>query len=124
MKTQKLDSFLKRIPSVVLAIFTLIVATIVMSVVGEIMHFDRVSYLAYSLNGLIIAGGSFYIIKNKPKSFWYVLPITNAITIISAFIEPTFWRGLMWIPICGGWVVTIIAVIVAVRIGIKETSEI
>jgi hypothetical protein len=124
MKTQKLDSFLKRIPSVVLALLTLVVATFVMFFVGEsIEQFDRESYIAYSLDGLIIAAGCYYIIKNKPKSLWYVLPITNAMTIISAFVEPNFWRGHMWIPICGGWVVTIIAVLVASRIGRREIPQ-
>ena len=125
MKTNRLDLLLKKYPSAVLAIFTLVAATIVTFGVGtSIEHFDRVGYIAYGLSGLIIAIGCFFIIRVNPKSLFYVPIISNALLIISSVVEPNFWHTPMWIPICGGWVLTLILSIVASRIGKRDASEV
>jgi hypothetical protein len=55
--------------------------------------------------------------------------IINAVFILSAFIEPNFWKqppdgiGIpMWLPIICGWILTIFASILAVWQGNKKTD--
>ena len=93
MKADGLNLSLRNVPSGILAVFTLIVATIVLFGVGEsIQQFDGVGHTAYILNDLVIALGCFFIIRANPKSLWYVPLICNAISIIAAFVEPNFWQ--------------------------------
>jgi hypothetical protein len=125
MKTDEQHSFLETIPSWALAVYTLIGATIILFVVGEsIQRFERVGYIAYILNDLVLATGCFFIIRTNPKSLWYVLLICNAVSIIAAFVEPTFWRTSLWIPNCAGWALMIIVAIVARRIGKRTASKV
>lgn len=117
------SSFFSTLPSGVLAVFTWIIATIVMFVVGSAFeHYDRVSTIAYLLNAVIIAAGCFFIIRANPKSIWYVPFICNISSILSAVREPDFWRSPVWIPVCSGWVLSIIASLVAVRINNNNTK--
>jgi hypothetical protein len=118
VKIKKTNSFLYIFPSGVLALFTLLIATIIMFLIGSLLEsFDRESIIAYILNAVIITIGCFFIIRINPKSIWYVLPISNFVLILSAFLEPNFWKGIMWIPICSGWILNIITSITAALIG-------
>jgi hypothetical protein len=47
--------------------------------------------------------------------------LCNIIGIISAIYEPTFWKGSLWIVICSGWILSIIASIIGMMIG-KRTA--
>ena len=104
------NSILFKIKSVWLALLCLIVFTIVLVVVDELVHsFDEGGNTSYILFGLLSATACFFIIKQNPKSIWYVPLIINSLTIISASIEPFFWKlppdasGIpMWIPACIG----------------------
>ena len=123
MKTDGPNSFLRSIPSGALAVFTLVGATIVLfGGAALLQQFDKVGYMAYILNDLVIALGCFFIIRANPKSLWYVPLICNAISIVAAFAEPNFWHSSLWIPNCTGWVLTIIVSIVAWRIGKREAA--
>ena len=123
-KVKKL--FLASFPSGVSALLSLIVFTIVLFVFGDLLNsFDPSSAIAYALFGLLSATACFFIIKQNPKSIWYVPLIINAFLIFSAIVETNFWRpppdnlpGIpMWIPICGGWVLSITTSIIGARIG-------
>ena len=111
------------IPSIFLALIVCAVSTILVFIVAEILAFDRESYIAYSFGSILIAAGCYFIIADNPKSFWYVPVVSNALLILASIIEPNFWRGNMWIPICSGWFVTINASIMAFIIGRKQTSN-
>jgi CDP-diglyceride synthetase len=120
-------SFLASFPSGVSALLSLIVFTIVLFVVDELVHsFDEGGITAYALFGLLSATACFFIIKQNQKSIWYVPLIINAFLIFSAIIEPYFWRnppevpsGIppMWIPVCSGWVLSIVVSIIGARMG-------
>jgi hypothetical protein len=124
MKTNGKKSFLAGIPSWALALLTLIGATILMFVIGEglVPHMkikgeigDAISDILY---GIIIAVCCYFIVKKNPKSIWYVLLICNAFVIIAAIAEPGFWISTsMWIPMCGGLVLSIITSIIGARKG-------
>jgi uncharacterized membrane protein HdeD (DUF308 family) len=119
-------SFLASFPSGVTALLSLIVFTLVLFVVAELLDsFDPSSAITYSLFGLLSATACFFIIKQNPKSIWYVPLIINAFLIFSAIVEENFWKpppdnlpGIpMWIPICGGWVLSIVVSIIGARMG-------
>jgi hypothetical protein len=127
MKTKEKKSFLAGIPSWALALLTLFVATSIMFGVGEGLvpnlkiREETGDALSYGLYGIIIAVCCYFIIKKNPKSFWYVLLICNAVVILDAIARPDFWiRTSMWIPMCGGLVLSIITSIIAARLGKRK----
>ena len=126
MKPNRKKSFLAGIPSWALALLTLFGATLIMFVVAEgLVPYMKIKEetgeaLSGVLYGIIIAVCCYFIVKKNPKSFWYVLLICNAFVIIAAIAEPGFWISTsMWIPMCGGLVLSIIASIIGARKGRK-----
>jgi uncharacterized membrane protein HdeD (DUF308 family) len=122
-------SFLASFPSGVSALLSLIVFTFVLFVIADLLNsFDPSSAITYALFGLLSAIACFFIIKQNPKSIWYVPLIINAFLIFSAIVEENFWRpppdnlpGIpMWIPICGGWVLSIIASLIGAWMGRRK----
>ena len=115
------------IPSWGLALLTMFLAFVVLMVVGDIItaifkipESDIGDLVFYILYNLIIAGGCFYICRQNPKSIWYVPVLCNIIGIISAIIERNFWISSLWIVICSGWVLSIIASIIGAQTGRKK----
>lgn len=126
---QNKNSNLFGIPAWVLALLTMFLAFGVLMIVGEIVlavfkisESDAGDLVFYLLYNLIIAGGCFIICKHNPRSIWYVPVICNIAGILSAIIEPNFWTGALWMVICGGWVLSVIASIAGVKSGSKKTS--
>ena len=126
MKTNKRNSFLARTPSWALALLTLFGATIVLFSIAEgLGPYIKINEatgeaISYCLNGIIIAVCCYFIVKRNPKSIWYVLLICNAFVILPAIVEPNFWISTsMWIPMCGGLVLSIITSIIGARKGRK-----
>ena len=113
------------IPSFVLAIICLVIFTLVTAIVDEFID----GTFAMALFGLLSATACYLIIKQYPKSVWYVPLIINAIFIIAAFFEPNFWKrppdfnGIpMWLPVFCAWILTIIASIIGVWQGNKKAA--
>jgi len=128
MKTDGGKSFLTRIPSWALALLTLFGATIVLFGIAEgLGPYVKINEatgeaISYCLNGIIIAVCCYFIVKRNPKSIWYVLLICNAFVILPAIVEPNFWISTsMWIPMCGGLVLSIFASIIGARQGRRIT---
>jgi hypothetical protein len=126
MKANGKKSFLAGIPSWALSLLTLFGATLIMFVVAEgLVPYMKIKEetgdaLSSVLYGIIIAVCCYFIVKKNPKSFWYVLLICNAVVIIDAIARTDFWiRTSMWIPMCGGLVLSIITSIIAARKGRK-----
>ena len=115
METKKKSTIFSGIPSWALALFTLIGAFIVLFAVGTwvgnspIINAEMDQVITYVIFDILIVVGCYFIVKRNPKSIWYVPLICNAIGIIMAIVEPTFWMTSLWMPICGGWVLSIIA---------------
>ena len=126
METTGIKSFLQGIPSWVLAVITLIVVSIVLFGLGEgvgnifKLNENIAGAIPYIILDVLIAAGCFYIVKWNPKSIWYVPLICNVLGIISAIVEPTFWKTSLWMFICSGWVLSIIASIIGARVGNKS----
>jgi hypothetical protein len=120
MKTNGKHSFLVTVPSVVLALLTFVGTFILLFAIAEGVGGKIGEPLAYILYDLVTAGCCFIIIKHNPSSIWYVPLICNLVGIIAAIVEPSFWITSMWIPVCGGWVLSIIASIIGALIGRKK----
>jgi hypothetical protein len=81
---------------------------------GEQKLGEAVAYIIY---GLFIATACFFICRHNPKSLWYGPILCNAMGIISAIVEPTFWITPLWMFICGGWVLSVIGAISGAKRG-------
>ena len=118
-------SFLET-PSAVLAIITVVGATIVLFGIGEgLGSFIKIKgnigeAIPYILYDIVIACCCYFIVKQNPGSIWYVPVICNVLGLISAIVEPNFWITAMWIFICGGWVLSIVASIIGSRMGKRK----
>ena len=126
-ESQGKKPYLWGIPSWGLALLTMFLAFVILMVVGDIItaifkipESDIGGLVFYILYNLIIAGGCFYICRQNPKSIWYVPVLCNIIGIISAIIERNFWISSLWIVICSGWVLSIIASLIGARLGSKK----
>lgn len=95
------------------------------ALLGSILPIDEdiSEGIAYVLLGIIIAASCYFICKHNPKSVWYVPIIANIFGIFAAIVEPNFWITYLWILICGGWVLSIIASILGAKVGRGSSLE-
>jgi uncharacterized phage infection (PIP) family protein YhgE len=116
------------IPSWGLALLTMFLTFIVLMVlvsistaVFKIKESNIGDLVFYILYGIVVAVCCYFIVKKNPKSIWYVPIICNTIGIIAAIVEPNFWISTsMWIPMCGGLVLSIITSIIGARVGKRK----
>lgn len=132
MNINKKISFLSGIPSwglAVIAFVAPIVFTIILLFSGDILKLDQrinedvADLIFYILFDLFIASCCFFIVRQNPKSIWYVPIICNAVGIFSAIAEPNFWISSLWIVICGGWGLSIIASITGYYVGKRSVAK-
>ncbi len=118
MKTKNRKSILTGIPSWASALIVLSVLFVAVMAIPE-SNEDKpiLEAIALIIYGVLNALCCFFIVKENPKSIWYAPLIINAILIFSAIGEPNFWRTSMWIFVCSGWILCIIASIVGAKIG-------
>jgi membrane-associated HD superfamily phosphohydrolase len=126
MKATKKKSVLYGIPAWGLAGLALVVPVIFMILLlflgdlvkmDERMNEDITDSVFYILYGIFIALICFYIVRQNPNTIWFVPILCNAVGIYSAIDEPTFWVSSLWMFICGGWVLSIIASIIGYYLG-------
>jgi hypothetical protein len=112
MEDNKRKSFLVIIRSVGFALITFIVGFfVIMGIIdGQLIKVN--SIIGFILYDLLIAVACFYIVKQNPKSIWYVPLICNVYSIAGAFIDPGF---------LGTLILSIIASIIGVRAGKRNT---
>jgi len=129
METKKKKLFLAGVPSYALAIITLIGAFIVLFGVGTwVSHSTIISEkidqgITYVIFDVLIATGCYFIVRQNPRSIWYVPLICNALGIISAIVEPTFWVTSFWMLIIGGWVLSLIASFLGMWVGRRAATN-
>ena len=118
------------IPSALLAILTLFGVTILAYGIGVGLGSEGLGILKDSIDEvsafiiylLVIAPCCFFIVKQNPRSIWYVPIICNLISIIQAIVLPGFWTTASWwgIIACSGWALSIIASILGSRMGRRK----
>jgi hypothetical protein len=121
---EKKMSLLSDVPTWALAILIFIGVNIVYYVSDALLTpHSQTGIISNILNDILIAAGCFFLVRRNPKSIWYVPLMFNALLIISSIVEPNFWKTLMWISICGGWVLSIIASIIGARVGRRAADS-
>ena len=124
MTTNKKKSFLTGIPSWASALFIFLVELILIVALPDTLGESATGEaLIWTTVGVVNAICCFFIVKQNPKSIWYVLLIINALFIIMAVVmavigEDTNLRDLLFL--CGIVVLSIIASIIGARIGRKS----
>ena len=96
------------------------------ALLGSILPIDKniSEGIVYIVFNIIVAAACFFICKYNPNSVWYAPMICNAVGIISAIVEPNFWITNLWIFICSGWLLSIIAAIAGRTIGKRLVQEV
>ena len=121
METIQKKTIFAKAPSWLLAVLVFIIAAIVLTITDSIWTPRTETGLnSHLINDLIIAFGCFFIVRLNPKSIWYVPIICNALLLLSSFAEPNFWKSSMVLPICGGWVLSVIVSIIAAQQGKRK----
>lgn len=77
----------------------------------------------YIIYNLIIATGCFFICRQDYKSVWYVPVLCNLPGIFSAIVEPNFWISSLWIIICSGWILSLVAAFAGSYVGKKNLTR-
>jgi hypothetical protein len=131
MKTNNKKSFLSGIPPWGLAGIALVVPilfTVIIFILGDLLKMnerfneDIADSIFYVILDLFIAACCFFIVRQNPKTIWYVPVLCNAVGIWSAIDEPNFWISSLWMFICGGWVLSIIASITGYYCGRRSAA--
>lgn len=76
--------------------------------------------LVFLIWGVINTICCFLIVRQNPKSIWYVPLIINAFMTYAGSTETDSWNSIIVISLCGAWLLSIIASIIGVRIGRRE----
>ena len=132
MKSISNISFISRTPSWISSLVTSIIAAFILFIYLLLYGFlsfaspeDEIlgsTIIPFTLYYLIIFILGFYIVKRNPKSVWYVPINLNLIGIIFSLFESSFWKDpKIWIPLCVGWLLTILVVIIGAWIGKKSS---
>jgi uncharacterized membrane protein YwaF len=119
MKTNDKKTFLPIILSAGLALLTMVAATFVCAILVE----KRVGqYMPYIIYDLLIAIGCFFIIKQNPRSIWYVPLICNAFGIFTVLL-PDSLNSHERILIYSGWVLSLIVSRIGAQLGKRTASR-
>ncbi len=128
MKTKEQKS-LFGIPSWGLSLLTALFSMIILFFLASLLHYrmripenisDGIASIIYDI---IIVIACFFICRHNPKSIWYVPILCNTMGIISAIVEPNFWiTPMLWIFICGGWVLSLIGAISGAMVGALKSN--
>ncbi len=125
MKTKEKRYFFSKIPSwglsLITAVISFLLLFVIFSLLSSILKIEKnlsevIAYISY---GVIVAIACFFICRHNPKSLWYATILCNAMGIITAIIEPTFWITSLWVFICSGWVLSLIGGISGSMVGRK-----
>lgn len=76
--------------------------------------------LVFLIWGVVNAICCFFIVRQTPKSIWYVPLIINAFLTYAAVTETNSWKSIILISLCGAWLLSIIASIIGARMGIQK----
>ena len=123
-KPKAKKAFLAGIPSWGLALITLVIAfTPFMYIAEEYTRHGElgiVGVIILILYYLLLIIACFFIVRQNPKSIWYVILICNACTMGMA-LSGDFWTTELWKLLGGEFVLSIIAAIIGAFLGRRTT---
>ncbi|MEI6050576.1 MAG: hypothetical protein WCS03_16885 [Bacteroidota bacterium] len=76
--------------------------------------------LVFLIWGFVNAICCFFIVRQNPKSIWYVLLIINVFLTYAAITESDFLGNIILISLCCAWFLSIIASIIGARMGRRK----
>ena len=91
---------------------------VLMAIGEELVDTETEEILAFIILGVVNVICCFFIVRQNPKSIWYVPLIINVLYIISAFVESM--KASDWIAICGIFILSLIASIIGARMGRRK----
>jgi len=112
--------------SPMLAIYALIGGIVVFIVIPEgWVNVDNKTSITLVLLiwGVINTICCFFIVRQNPKSIWYVPLIINVFMTYAGSTETDSWNSIIVISLCGAWLLSIIGSIIGVRIGRRKTTS-
>ena len=117
------ESFKAGMASLGWASVVLLITTFVfLFAIGESITVGKgiVGFMVYFLIAyyIVLAVSCFLIVKKNPKSFWFVPLVCNALTIVGAITDSSFWKDKELIVVfCSALVLSIIASIIGALVG-------
>jgi len=113
------------IVSTSLALSAFIVLTVLWFVftiwLGLIGSKDMIGMMILYLYYIAIAISCFFIVRQNPSSIWYVPILCNGLFIYFSLAKINFWTDpMIWIPICCGFILTIIVSMLGAWRGKKD----
>lgn len=72
----------------------------------EAINTRQAAYIAYMVYNLFIAVSCYFICRRYPSSIYLVVPLANAMGIISSILETGFWDSSLWILVVSGWILS------------------
>jgi hypothetical protein len=123
----KSESFKAGMASLGWASVVLLLTTFVFFIaIGESMTEGKgiVGFMVYFLITyyIVLAVSCFLIVKKNPRSFWFVPLVCNALTIVAAITDSSFWKDTkLTFVFCSALVLSIIASIIGALVGRRRT---
>ena len=77
--------------------------------------------LVFLLWGVVNTISCFFIVRQNPKSIWYVPLIINAFLTYAFSAEADSWNSIIAISLCCAWLLSIIASIIGLQMGRRKT---
>ena len=123
MKTNKKKSFLSELPAWASTLIAMVIIFFVAMLIPEQVTESRTGeVIGYFVWGLLNATCCFFIVRQNPKSIWYVPLIINAFMTFGGITEADSWNNIIVIALCGAWLLSISASIIGVRMGRESNS--
>jgi hypothetical protein len=122
MKTNKKKSILAELPAWASALIAMVIIFFVAMLIPEqVTESTTGEIIAYFVWGLLNAVCCFFIVKQNPKSFWYVPLIINSYFILPVILEHNELKD--WLFYCGTYALSIIVSVVGAGIGKRTTNS-
>ena len=122
MKTNKKKSILAELPAWASALIAMVIIFFVVMAVPESVSGNTTGeVIGYYVWGLLNATCCFFIVRQNPKSFWYVPLIINWYFVLPAIFEENEWKD--WLFYGGTFVLSIIVSIIGAKIGKKTPNS-
>jgi len=123
--TKEKKTYKAAIVSSSLALSAFILLTVLLLVfiiwLGLIGFADILGILILCLYYVVIAICCFFIVKQNPGTVWYVPILCNGMFFYFLLAKNSIWTyPMIWIPVCCGFLLTIIASMLGARRGKKD----
>ena len=128
METTRKKTFITGIPAWALSLMTAILSFFLVFIIAALLDLSGLvdetvaETVSYIFLVLVIVAACFLICRKDPGSIWYAPVICNAVGIIAAIIEPSFWVTEMWIIFGSCWLLSLTGALMGARTGRRRIT--